>query len=169
VKPHAIKEYIAYLYKAKNLHGVHSPFAYEFAEKVLSDKQAISAPDGLKLYNWLPKPYYTLLAKLTAYYNYNNLLCLTEDNEEDPTSYDFILMKDLKPGDWVRLFNKYLPHLKSNSGCMIAGIHKTKRHSSKWHRLRKHPRVMMSIDLYGVGLLFFRKEFKEKQHFILKY
>ncbi len=52
---------------------------------------------------------------------------------------------------------------------MVAGIHKTKRHSAKWLRLRKHPKVMMSIDLYGVRLLFFRKEFKEKQHFVLKY
>ena len=169
MKPHAIKEYIRYLYKAKNLHGVHSPFAYNFAEKVLSDKTITSPPPNFATFNWLQPHYFSLLCKLTAYYNYATIFCLAEDSEDEPATYDLLLLKDTKPGDWVRLFNKYAPHLKSNSALLVAGIHKSKRHSAKWQRLCKHPKVMMSIDLFGVGLLFFRKEFKERQHFILKY
>ncbi len=147
---------------------MHSPFAYEFAERVLTVPHE-AVPENLSAFKWLAAPYYSLLGKITQYYNYNSLLCLTHDNEEEPLAYDLLLLKDLQPGDWVRLFHKYAPHLKNNSCVMVAGIHKTKRHTAKWLRLCKHPKVLMSIDLYGVGLLFFRKEFKEKQHFVLKY
>lgn len=167
--PHAVKKYLSYLFKAKNLHGVHSPFAYELAEKVLNDKEIKKIPVELEPFNWLPPHYYALLAKLAAYYNYKDIACLTQDNEEEPATYDLLLLRDTKPGDWLKLFNKYLPHIKNNSCMLVAGIHKTKHHSGRWKRLYRHPRVMMSVDLYGVGLLFFRKEFKEKQHFVLKY
>ena len=166
---HALKQYISYRYKAKNLHGVHSPFAYELQEKVFALKNASAIPEKLQPYKWLQPHYFTLLHKLIEYYNYSSLICLTHDNEDDPVAYDLLLMKDLNPGDWVRMFNKHIPYLKNNSGILVDGIHKTKRHTTKWHRLCKHPKVLMSIDLYGVGLLFFRKEFKEKQHFVLKY
>lgn len=172
MKLHAIKEYVTYRYKAQKLHGVHSPFAYDFAEKVLYAKPPKTIADSLKPYQWLPTHYRVLLGKLSAYYNYNSLLCLSHDHhdaEVEQATYDLLVLKDIKPGDWVRLFNKYLPYLNNNSSLLVAGIHKTKRHTAKWERLCKHPKVLMSIDLYGIGLLFFRKEFKEKQHFVLKY
>ncbi len=34
-----VKEYIRYYFKAKNLHGVHSPFVYKFNEEVVNDKR----------------------------------------------------------------------------------------------------------------------------------
>ncbi len=166
---HALTEYARYRWKAKRLHGVHSPFAYDFSEKVLYQHAVNERDDRLKAYKWLRPRYFTLLAKILSYYNYTNLHCLTHDNEDEPVSCDLLLLKDDAPGDWVRLFNKYQPYLANNCAVMVSGIHKTKRHSAKWQRLYNHPKVMCSIDLYGVGLLFFRKEFKEKQHFVLKY
>lgn len=38
-----------------------------------------------------------------------------------------------------------------------------------WEEIKQHPEVTLSLDLYFVGLVFFRKEQKEKEHFILKY
>jgi predicted O-methyltransferase YrrM len=37
------KQYVKYLLRAKNLHGVHSPFVYEFNEQVLNDKRSFYA------------------------------------------------------------------------------------------------------------------------------
>ena len=46
--------------------------------------------------------------------------------------------------------------------------HATRQRTEQWDRLRAHEAVTLSIDLYKIGLLFFRKEFLAKQHFILK-
>lgn len=51
---------------------------------------------------------------------------------------------------------------------LLNGIHRSAHHTSKWETLRQHPSVRLSIDLFDLGLLFFRDAFKEKQHFILK-
>ncbi len=38
-----------------------------------------------------------------------------------------------------------------------------------WEEIKNHPEVTLSLDLFYVGIIFFRKEQKEKEHFVLKY
>jgi predicted O-methyltransferase YrrM len=38
-----------------------------------------------------------------------------------------------------------------------------------WGEIKDHPEVTLSLDLFYVGIIFFRKEQKEKEHFVLKY
>jgi len=38
-----------------------------------------------------------------------------------------------------------------------------------WEEIKNHPEVTLSLDLFYAGIIFFRKEQKEKEHFILKY
>lgn len=38
-----------------------------------------------------------------------------------------------------------------------------------WEEIKKHPEVTLSIDLFYAGIIFFRKEQKQKEHFVLKY
>ena len=37
-----------------------------------------------------------------------------------------------------------------------------------WEEVKKHPRVTVTIDLYDMGLVFFRQE-QTPQHFRLRY
>lgn len=37
-----------------------------------------------------------------------------------------------------------------------------------WEKIKNHPKVTVTIDLYSMGLVFFRKE-QEKEHFVLRY
>lgn len=69
------------------------------------------------------------------------------------------------PGVWEDMLNN-LPD--KNSLMLVPGIHRTVLHSQTWKALQKSRKVTLSIDLYQTGLLFFKEEFKEKQHFILK-
>jgi len=38
-----------------------------------------------------------------------------------------------------------------------------------WDIIRKNERVKISIDLFYMGILFFRKEQKEQEHFVIRF
>jgi hypothetical protein len=38
-----------------------------------------------------------------------------------------------------------------------------------WDEIRKDPRVRVSIDLFAIGIVFFRREFLEKQDYRIRY
>ena len=80
-----------------------------------------------------------------------------------------LLLRMQYPKQWLQLFDQYFPELESNGATAVPGIHNTPDHSLAWKKLCNDKRVKMSIDLFGVGLLWFKDEFKVKQHFVLKY
>ncbi len=52
----------------------------------------------------------------------------------------------------------------------IRNIHSTAAATARWNRLAHNTEgVIISIDLYSVGLLVYNPDVKEKQHFVLKY
>jgi len=38
-----------------------------------------------------------------------------------------------------------------------------------WETIKKDAAVTCSIDLFFIGIVFFRKEFKEQQHFVIRF
>jgi len=38
-----------------------------------------------------------------------------------------------------------------------------------WNEIKNHKAVTLTIDLFYVGIVFFRKENKQKQHFTIRY
>lgn len=166
MNPHALSEYLKYLWRAKKLHGVHSPFAYSFSEDVLYTSATAKQADLSTLQ--LPDKYKKLIARIKDKYNYGDP-CYVSNTALDQPLTNMIMLTEGNPGNWLQLFNKYYPAMPCDAVVIIPGIHNTPRHSKKWKRLHIHPKILMSIDLYGIGLIFFKKEFKEKQHFILRY
>lgn len=51
---------------------------------------------------------------------------------------------------------------------IVPNIHRTEQHTNAWEQLVHEKSVILTIDLFKVGLVVNRKDFKEKQHFILK-
>ena len=166
--PHAIIEYCKYKLKAKRLHGVHSPFVYTLSEDVLY-KNFVPAKKVTLPSTTLSQKYLQLIDKLSEYYQCNPPLLLSSTTADDHDQHNFIILTDSNPGTWVQLFNQHLKNIGTESIIVIPSIHSTKRHSAKWRRLYTHPKILMSIDVYGLGIIIFRKDFKEKQHFILQY
>lgn len=56
----------------------------------------------------------------------------------------------------------------SNSVILIRAPHATRESARHWQALSRRAEVTLTIDLYRIGLLFFRKEFRAKQHFVLR-
>lgn len=51
----------------------------------------------------------------------------------------------------------------------LPDIHSSGTAFREWSAAAAHPSVKLSIEFWEGGLLFFSKEFKEKQHFLLRY
>lgn len=69
----------------------------------------------------------------------------------------------------LRYFSQCLTQTHNNSVLIFDDIHWTKSMEEAWKEIKANPAVTLSIDLFFLGLVFFRQEFKEKQHFILRY
>lgn len=171
-------------------HGVHSPFVYHLTENLLRNKlpelKTVLATARHK----------QLVNVLISYFQCKHLLWISKKAGESETfisispepaggmsvqaerfecqqSVDFLLpdayLIDLDdPAEWLLAWHKYREHVGPGSLVLISSIHSSRAHTAAWNMIRADEAVRLSIDLYRVGLLFFREEFKEKQHFVLK-
>ena len=64
-------------------------------------------------------------------------------------------------------FSEILPSLQSKSIIIFDDIHWSKSMEEAWEIIQKNPQVKISIDLYWMGLVFFRQGLS-KQNFILR-
>ncbi len=66
-------------------------------------------------------------------------------------------------------FEQCLTRAHDHSLFIFDDIHWTPGMETAWHTIQQHPRVTLTIDLFFIGLVFFRPDFKVKQHFTIKY
>jgi len=189
-KTHQLKEYIKYRKKARGRHGVHSPFVYDLTETLLKQR---SEPANLVLATSRHK---RLTNSIISYFRCKHVLWLTNEDGESETyitieeegkgqvklrterfSYDSfstypapeLYLVDLQnPADWLSAWNKYKDHIRPDDIMLFIAPHHSKEHTAAWSAIHHDEKVKLSIDLFKAGLLFFRKEFKEQQHFVLK-
>jgi predicted O-methyltransferase YrrM len=69
----------------------------------------------------------------------------------------------------LRYFEQLLPHLPPTSILIFDDIHWSKEMERAWQTILEHPSVMLSVDLFFIGILFFREEFKVKQDFVIRF
>lgn len=115
--------YIRYRLKAKKLHGIHSPFVYEFQDKCLLENTDLPLKD-----------------RLENYFGKENLR-----------------------------WQVGITEMSNEVVIVIPAIHKNKQQTLAWEKMVSNENVLLSIDLFHFGLLVNKKEFKEKQHFVLRY
>jgi predicted O-methyltransferase YrrM len=68
----------------------------------------------------------------------------------------------------VQYFEMCMEKANEESVFVFDDIHWSDEMHEAWQHISKHPDVMISIDLFFIGLVFFRKN-QPKQHFILRY
>lgn len=64
-------------------------------------------------------------------------------------------------------FEQCLERATEKSIFLFDDIHWSKGMEAAWEEIKAHPQVRLSIDLFDLGLVFFRNEQKEKEHFSL--
>lgn len=66
-------------------------------------------------------------------------------------------------------FQELLLKTDDNSILVFDDIHWSAEMEAAWKNIKNHSSVTCSIDLFFIGIIFFRKEFKEKQHFKIQF
>lgn len=66
-------------------------------------------------------------------------------------------------------FEKILTKTTENSIIIFDDIHWSEEMEAAWATIQQHCSVTVTIDLFFIGLVFFRKENKVKQHFSIKF
>ena len=66
-------------------------------------------------------------------------------------------------------FSMLLPHIGNDSIIIFDDIHWSPDMEAAWDAIRNHEAVRCSIDLFFFGIVLFRNEFREKQHFMIRF
>jgi predicted O-methyltransferase YrrM len=94
---------------------------------------------------------------------------LTEFIHQSTGKIDLVFMDaNHKLEPTVRYFNQLLKLCHHQSIIIIDDIYWSSEMTRAWEKLKNHPQVTTSVDLYTLGILFFRPEL-EKTHFKLMY
>lgn len=69
----------------------------------------------------------------------------------------------------MRYFEQCLASAGSHSVLVFDDIHWSRGMEQAWREICSHPRVRCTIDLFFIGIVLFREEFPEPQHFTIRY
>jgi len=69
----------------------------------------------------------------------------------------------------LNYFGQLLANRNNNSIFIFDDIHWSKEMEQAWEKIKAHPSVLCTIDIFFLGFVFFRQEFKEKQDFLIRF
>jgi predicted O-methyltransferase YrrM len=69
----------------------------------------------------------------------------------------------------IRYFNTMYPSLHKDSVVVFDDIHWSKEMENAWDKIKADERVTLTIDLFFIGIVFFKPDFKEKQQFTIRF
>lgn len=83
-------------------------------------------------------------------------------------SVDLVFFDGNHRGDaTLRYFHACQRYAQAGSVFVFDDIYWSADMEKAWHTIRQHPSVTLSIDCFDLGFVFFKPNFKEKQHFRL--
>jgi predicted O-methyltransferase YrrM len=69
----------------------------------------------------------------------------------------------------INYFHQLLSKSHNNTILIFDDIHWSKEMEKAWEEIKQHSSVQYTIDIFFLGFVFFRNEFKEKQHFQIRF
>lgn len=69
----------------------------------------------------------------------------------------------------LEYFSQLRKHSTTSTIMVFDDIHWSAEMEAAWEEIKHHPAVTLTIDLFFVGIVFFRKDFHQKQHFIIRF
>ena len=69
----------------------------------------------------------------------------------------------------LRYFDLLVRHAAGSAALIFDDIHWSSEMEAAWTAIKNDPRVYLTIDLFFIGIVFLRDEFKVRQEFIIRY
>jgi predicted O-methyltransferase YrrM len=69
----------------------------------------------------------------------------------------------------INYFTQLLSKAHNNTILVFDDIHWSAEMESAWAQIKKHPSVRCTIDIFFMGFVFFKREFREKQDFVIRF
>jgi predicted O-methyltransferase YrrM len=69
----------------------------------------------------------------------------------------------------INYYKQLLPFINEHSILIFDDVHWSKEMEEAWEYIKANDAVTLSIDLFFIGIVFFRKEQKVKQHFTIRF
>ncbi len=66
-------------------------------------------------------------------------------------------------------FHQLLQYSSASTILIFDDIHWSEEMEAAWNHIQQHPSVTLTIDLFFIGLVFINPQFKEKQHFSIRF
>jgi predicted O-methyltransferase YrrM len=89
---------------------------------------------------------------------------------EHPEPFDFVFVDGNHTKEaTLRYFKLLLTHMQPQTVLIFDDIHWSKGMEEAWNEIKQHEKVRLTIDLFFVGLVFFRSEQLAQEHFIIRF
>ena len=69
----------------------------------------------------------------------------------------------------INYFHQFLAKSNSHTILVFDDIHWSTEMDQAWEEIKSHPSVQYTIDIFFLGFVFFRKDFKVKQNFAIRF
>lgn len=88
---------------------------------------------------------------------------------DEKKQYDFVYVDAQTETQLSTVLNQILPITHQQSFIIINNIHRSEELEAQWLHLQTNSAVTLTIDLFQIGLVFFRPENKIAQHFTIRF
>jgi predicted O-methyltransferase YrrM len=69
----------------------------------------------------------------------------------------------------VNYFHQFLSKAGNQTILIFDDVHWSEEMEKAWEEIKAHPAVQCTIDIFFLGFVFFREEFKVKQNFVIRF
>jgi len=171
-------DYIKHRLTAKSRHGTHSPFVYKLVDEVIYDFSAKKVYEDLekqrkKLLNDDKVGLNPRLAQLIYRLAHNHppqpadIIVAQEIESNHRLDFVFIESERTKEAT-LNYFHTCLPKVHEGTLLIFNDIYRNKGMKEAWEEIKAHSQVTVTIDLFWIGLVYFKKG-QVKEHFKIKF
>lgn len=100
--------------------------------------------------------------------NFDETLQPVIDKALEPFNFVFIDGNHRKEPT-LRYFEQLLAKADHDTVFVFDDIHWSKEMEEAWEEIKQHSSVTLTIDLFFIGVVFLRKEQREKEHFVIRF